>query len=50
MWVYIVVQESHFREENVKVFTSEAKANAYAEQQAKIAPYYTYRVETHWAI
>lgn len=49
MWIYIVVRESLFREENVKVFTNKNKADNYTEQQNKIAPYYNYRVETHWA-
>lgn len=49
MWIYIVVRTSPFRDVNVKVFTSQKKADEYVEQQNKIAPYYQHQVETHWA-
>lgn len=49
MWVYIVIRESVFRDEIVKVFTSSPKAKAFAEEQNKIAPYWTHRTEAYWA-
>jgi hypothetical protein len=49
MWIYIVVCTYLFRDENVKVFTSKEKADCYAKQQNKIAPYFNHRVETYWA-
>lgn len=49
MWVYVVVKETRWGDEFDKIFTSQVKANDYANQQKNISPYNNYRVAAYWA-